>query len=98
MNLLRKTFLILIMTSVIFAKPQGVVEWKKRPDLATGHMVWQITSHDSASEAVYFENQPFTSDDKYVVFGSKRTGDWQIYRADMQTGEILRVSDKKNPC
>lgn len=87
----------MIAFNTVVAKTEGVVEWKKRPDLATNQMVWQITSHDSASEAVYFENQPFAHNDQYVVFGSKRTGDWLIYRADMQTGEILKLSDKKNP-
>ena len=39
------------------------------------------------SVAVYFEQQAFTSDDRYVVFASKRTAKWQIYRADLTTGE-----------
>ncbi len=89
--------LIVAVSITLAADPQGVVEWKKRRDLATDRFVWQITSHDSASEAVYFENQPFTHDDRYVVFGSKRTGDWKIYRADLETGEIMLVTDREDP-
>ena len=71
-------------------------EWKKFPDPVTGRPVWQITSHDSPSVAVYFERQPFTADDRYLVFGSKRSGTWQLYRADMRNGKIVRVSAKKD--
>ncbi len=88
---------ILVFTVISVAQTDAVIEWKKRPDLVTERIVWQITSHDSASEAVYFEQQPFTTDDKYLVFKSKRTGDWLIYRADLQTGEIALVSKEINP-
>lgn len=76
-------------------KENASVEWIKFQDSLTRHEVWQITAHDSASVAVYFERQAFTRDDNYVVFGSKRSGDWQIYRADLATGAIIPVSDKK---
>ncbi len=58
---------------------QGI-EWTKEKDAKTGREVWQITSHDSASEACYFEAQAFTANDKYMVFSSKRTCEWQFYR------------------
>lgn len=78
---------------------KGVVEWIKTPDSETGYEVWQITNHDSASVACYFERQGFTADDKYIVFGSKRTGQWKLYRADLATGEIVEIpfSDVNNP-
>jgi len=69
-------------------------EWIKYQDSLTRHEVWQITAHDSPSVAVYFERQAFTGDDKYLVFGSKRTGDWQIYQAELATGKINSISDK----
>ncbi|MBN2088855.1 PD40 domain-containing protein [candidate division KSB1 bacterium] len=71
------------------------IEWVKYRDSLTQHEVWQITAHDSPSVAVYFERQAFTKDDKYMVFSSKRSGDWQLYRADMTTGEIVVISEKQ---
>lgn len=76
-------------------KENASAEWIKYRDSITNREVWQITSNDSSSVAVYFERQAFTEDDKYVVFGSKRTGYWQIYRADLKTGEIVPISNKK---
>ncbi|MBD3376311.1 hypothetical protein GF406_14835 [candidate division KSB1 bacterium] len=86
---------MIICSFAIAAEPAGVVEWQKKRDLVTGRFVWQITDHDSASETVYNENQAFTADDRYIVFGSNRSGYPQIYRADLQSGEILAVSDKR---
>jgi len=77
------------------AKTKGA-EWIKKPDPMTGREVWQITTHDSASVAVYFERQPFTTDDRYLVFGSKRSGTWQLYRADLHNGKIVLMSDKQD--
>ena len=68
------------------------MEWIKEKDAKTGREVWQITSHDSASEACYFEAQAFTSDDKYVVFSSKRTGEWQFYRCDLESGTLKQLT------
>ncbi len=89
--------LVYCITISCTRQPRGVVEWIKSSDPKTGNEVWQITNHDSASVGVYFERQPFTNDDKYVLFGSKRTGKWQIYRADMRTGEIVPVSQRTGP-
>ncbi len=71
---------------------EQVSEWIKEKDTRTGHEVWQITSHDSASVACYFEAQAFTADDKYVVFSSIRTGEWQLYRCDLGTGAIRQLT------
>jgi len=68
------------------------IEWIKEKDARTGREVWQITSHDSASEACYFEAQAFTADDKYLVFSSQRTGEWQFYRCDLETGALKQLT------
>ncbi len=101
------TFLIFTFIEMAYAKTppvkkwrleevpsQGnkIIEWKKEPDPQTGHEVWQITDHDSASVAVYFERQAFTSDDRFLVFYSYRTGARQLYRADLTTGEIHQLT------
>ncbi len=92
---------IIISLSTIFIlsltacnqKPAGQsVEWIKEQDAKTAREVWQITSHDSASEACYFEAQAFTNNDKYVVFSSKRTGEWQFYRCDLETGALKQLT------
>ncbi len=76
-------------------KPEKVVEWKKFEDPKTGKEVWQITDHDSMSVAVYYERQAFTADDRYLCFGSNRSGIWQIYRSDLGTGEIVPLAPGK---
>ncbi len=53
---------------------------------ATGRTVWQITSDTAPSVASYFEGQAFTADERYVVFSSRRTGEWRLYRMDLGTG------------
>jgi Tol biopolymer transport system component len=92
---MKKIFLILLLVTVNLSAKDPVVEWIKSPDPKTGREVWQITSHDSGNVAVYFERQAFTANDKYVVFMSKRSGSWQIYRCDLQNGEIALVSPRK---
>ncbi len=77
------------------SQSQKQVRWNglKRKDGRTGREIWQVTSHDSASEACYFEAQAFTTDDKYMVFSSKRTGEWQFYRCDLETGALMDLSN-----
>ena len=76
------------------------VEWIKSKDLRTGNEIWQITSHDSISEAFYFYVSSVTSDDKYVIFRSKRSGGFDIYRSNLINGEITRLTDEgiKDAC
>ncbi|MEX0653741.1 MAG: oligogalacturonate lyase family protein [Phycisphaeraceae bacterium] len=68
-------------------------EWIKAADDKTGRELWQITSAEAVSEAVYFEAQAFTADERYLVFRSERDGASYPYRCDLQTGELLRLSD-----
>ena len=66
-------------------------------DSRTGNEVWQITNHDSISNMPYFEAQAFTADDTWVIFKSNRDGGvWKIFRSNMATGEISKVSDMEN--
>lgn len=84
--------LLLISSACQVNTKKEKVEWIKEKDAKTGREVWQITSHDSASEACYFEAQAFTADDKYMVFSSKRTGKWQFYRCDLETGVLRQLT------
>ncbi|MEX0654627.1 MAG: hypothetical protein WD534_09040 [Phycisphaeraceae bacterium] len=49
-------------------------EWIQAADDKTGRELWQITSAEAVSEAVYFEAQAFTADERYLVFRSERDG------------------------
>ncbi|MCK4855006.1 MAG: PD40 domain-containing protein, partial [Bacteroidales bacterium] len=93
------SFCTICFLSVTGCKPKPSdknIEWIKEKDAKTGREVWQITSHDSVSEACYFEAQAFTADDKYVVFSSKRTGDWQFYRCDLETGALKQLTSVRD--
>ena len=68
-------------------------EWTKAADERTGREVWQITAGRAASHFCYQTAQGFTADERYVLFSSDRTGPWQLYRADLLTGEVDRISD-----
>ncbi|MFC2115446.1 oligogalacturonate lyase family protein [Bacteroidota bacterium] len=71
---------------------QDKAEWIKNNCKDTGREVWQITSDSVGSVACYFERQAFTSDDRYLVFSSKREGKWRLFRADMADGIIVPLT------
>jgi Tol biopolymer transport system component len=64
----------------------GMPGWIKENSPETGREVWQITSDTAPGVACYFEGQAFTSDEKYVVYSSRQSGKWQLYRMDLETG------------
>ena len=64
----------------------GLPGWIKESSPETGREVWQITSDTAPGVACYFEGQAFTSDEKYVVYSSRQSGKWQLYRMDLETG------------
>lgn len=41
----------------------------------------------------YQEVEAFTADERYVIFSSDRTGSFQLYRAELSSGELARLSD-----
>ncbi len=63
-----------------------------KPDPRTGREVWQITTGNSVSHSCYFEAQAFTSDDRYLVFSSNRSGAYQLYRVELRTGETAQLT------
>lgn len=64
----------------------------KGRDQRTGREVWQITSGDSISHSCYFEAQPFTADDRYLVYSSNRSGAYQLYRVELRSGESRQIT------
>ena len=70
-----------------------VVEWKKYRDSETGYEVWRMTSHNSGVWATHFNSLSFTPDDRYLIFSSERTGNWQLFRANLENGEIHQLTN-----
>jgi oligogalacturonide lyase len=65
-------------------------------DEKTGREVWQMTDGGSKSVSCYQEVEAFTDDEQYVVFSSDRTGTFQLYRAELSTGELAQLSEVKD--
>lgn len=62
-------------------------------DDQTGKTVWQMTQGDAVNCSCYQEVEAFTSDEQYVLFSSNRTGKFQFYRANVESGELGQLSD-----
>ena len=62
-------------------------------DDKTGKTVWQMTKGLPKSVSCYQEVEAFTGDEKYVIFSSDRTGAFQLYRAELESGELAQLSD-----
>ncbi len=73
------------------AKP--TVEWNKFNDEDTGYEVWQMTSSDAGTWHGHFNTISMTPDDRYLIFSSDRTGSWQLFRASLENGEILQLTN-----
>lgn len=67
-------------------------EWIKGNSPETGREVWQITSDTAPAVACYFERQAFTSDEKYVVYASRKSGAWRLYRSDLKSGASTPIT------
>ena len=65
-------------------------------DDRTGRTVWQMTHGEPKSVSCYQEVEAFTDDERYVVFSSDRSGAFQLYRAELDSGEIGQLSDVKD--
>lgn len=64
-------------------------------DPVTGAEVWQITSNEKMSNMPYFEASAFTHDDRYVVFKSWREEVPKLFRSDLETGVVTKISDRE---
>jgi hypothetical protein len=61
-------------------------------DERTGHEVWQLTDGESESVAPYMDKHAWSADDRYVVFCSNRTGSWQPYAMELETGRARQLA------
>jgi Tol biopolymer transport system component len=68
-------------------------EWKKFRDSRTGRELWQITSAPCKNEAVYFECQGFSAGSRHLLFQSNRSGQTELFRADLESGELCQLTE-----
>lgn len=66
-------------------------------DEKTGREIWQMTSWpESHCLATYMYLKAFTMDNKYLAFASDRTGKYELYRLEVETGETIQLTDRSN--
>jgi hypothetical protein len=68
-------------------------ERKTFVDEATGRMITQLTGAAANSYPLYYFTTSLTRDSRHLVFHSERGGWVQLYRLDLGTGEIARLTD-----
>ncbi|MCW8131265.1 MAG: PD40 domain-containing protein [Planctomycetota bacterium] len=68
-------------------------EWKESRDEATGRTLTQLTGARGNSYPLYYFIPTITSDHRYLVFHSERSGWVQLYRLDLASGEIGQLTD-----
>jgi len=60
-------------------------------DAQTGREVWQVTDGEFECVAPYMDKCAWSRDDRWLVFMCNRTGAWQPYRLDIETGEAVQL-------
>jgi hypothetical protein len=68
-------------------------EWRGFTDLETGRRMTQLTSAEANSYPLYYFVTSFTADGRHLVFHSERSGQVQLYRLDLESGEIGQLTD-----
>lgn len=62
-------------------------------DPVTGVTIWEMTQGPSSADNLYFHHSNFTADNRYLIFMSDRTGSWQLYRAEIESGRLIQLTD-----
>jgi oligogalacturonide lyase len=62
-------------------------------DPVTGVQIWEMTKAGSAGDNLYFHFSNFTADNRYLLFVSDRTGSTQLFRAEVESGHIVQLTD-----
>jgi len=70
-------------------------EWYEYMDLLTHKRVRQLTDSTAEDYHLYFYNPSVTPDGKYLIFISERTGISNLFRMDLQNGEIVQMTDAR---
>lgn len=70
-------------------------EWHEYRDPLTGRQVRQLTGSTAEDYHLYFYNPSITPDGNYLIFISERTGLSNLFRLDLQSGEIVQLTDAR---
>jgi len=68
-------------------------EWSTSVDSSTGRTIKQFTSAAANSYPLYYFIPTITADNRYLIFHSERSGWVQLYRLDLECGEIGQLTD-----
>jgi Tol biopolymer transport system component len=68
-------------------------EWQTTTDPQTGRTLRQFTSAVANSYPLYYFIDTITADGRTLIFHSERTGWVQLYKLDLESGEIVQLSD-----
>jgi hypothetical protein len=68
-------------------------EWKNTTDPQTGRTLRQFTSAATNNYPLYYFIDTITPDGGALIFHSERTGWVQLYKLDLESGEIVQLSD-----
>ena len=68
-------------------------EWRDYLDPLTGRGVRQLTDSSAEDYHLYFYNPSITTDGKYLIFFSERAGRSNLFRLDLQGGQIVQLTD-----
>jgi hypothetical protein len=60
--------------------------------------VWKLTSWDDRDcLATYQYLQAFTADQRHIVFASNRTGRYELYRMEVESGRVVQLTERRSP-
>lgn len=85
--------------SPLGASPEDTIGARLAPELKTlrdpetGRTIRQLTSARANSYPLYYFSPSITSDSRYLVFHSERSGWVQLYRMDLETGESVQLTE-----
>jgi oligogalacturonide lyase len=62
-------------------------------DPVTGLRIQELTRAPAASDNLYFHFSNFTADNRFLIFVSNRSSSWQLFRAEIETGRLVQLTD-----
>jgi oligogalacturonide lyase len=68
-------------------------EWREYQDVLTGRRVRQLTNSPAEDYLLYFYNPSITPQGRYLIFFSERTSLSNLFRLDLQSYEIVQLTD-----
>jgi len=64
-------------------------------DAQTGRQVTQLTDSSAEDYHLYFYNPAVTPDGRYLIFFSERTGLSNLFRLQLDSGEIVQLTEAR---